>query len=365
MGFLRATMSVGVLVLMAGCAEAPPESSALPDPNPDAARAAADDPAAPPAHIEFASDVYDFGEMPEIETRTGRFTFTNTGGRALVIEEVKASCGCTVPTLEKRRYEPGEAGEIVVEFEPVASGQRQKKRLNVISNSEPNELVALTIVADVTSFVDLAPRIVHADAIVLGEANEFLVTATCADPSFVIESIVTTNEHASAVVVEPAEGTTRTIRVTVEPTAPWGGFFSWLEVTSRARPTPEAEPVSHTRKVRIQGQVSGQLTARPHTFRFGIKPGEVVTRRAKVWRPSGQPFTLGDVTLVDVRGLENARVRVEPAGAAAYELVLTARAPDRPMTSRGRVTFTTDVPGEETLEIPILGVVRVQARGVQ
>lgn len=364
--FLRATIVTGVLLSLAACGEAPPETGALPDVPTASARTdsptPSPTPSAPP-RIEFASATYDFGAMPETETRTGRFTFTNTGGRTLVIAEVSASCGCTVPRLAKREYEPGERGEILVEFEPSASGQ-QTKKLSIVSNSEPEEIARLTITADVAPFVDLEPKMLRVDDAVYGETNEYEVIARCADESFVIESVTLSNEHASARVEPPDAGPTRRIVVTVGPTAPWGGFFSWLEVTSRARPSPGAAPITHTRKLRVQGQVSGALTARPDTFRFGLKPGQSLHRVVKVWRPSGEPFTL-DVVAFDATALDDLNVRLEQTAPAAYELILTARGSNRPEPSRGRVAFTTDVPGEERLEIPIVGVVRTTSRGVR
>ncbi len=44
------------------------------------------------------------------------YSFTNKSGQAVVISKVQASCGCTVPTLEKDRYESGESGEIKATF---------------------------------------------------------------------------------------------------------------------------------------------------------------------------------------------------------------------------------------------------------
>jgi hypothetical protein len=44
-----------------------------------------------------------------------RFAFTNAGAEPLTITDVRSSCGCLVPTLTKRVYEPGGHGELTVE----------------------------------------------------------------------------------------------------------------------------------------------------------------------------------------------------------------------------------------------------------
>ena len=51
---------------------------------------------------------FDFGDMAQTQTRTGIVTVTNEGAGLLIINEVKAECGCTVPTLEKDNLAPGD-----------------------------------------------------------------------------------------------------------------------------------------------------------------------------------------------------------------------------------------------------------------
>jgi hypothetical protein len=52
----------------------------------------------------------------------GVFKLKNTGNQALIIVRVDASCGCTVPSWEKKPIEPGEETEIKVEIQPEESG---------------------------------------------------------------------------------------------------------------------------------------------------------------------------------------------------------------------------------------------------
>jgi hypothetical protein len=52
----------------------------------------------------------------------GVFKLKNTGNQALIIVRVDASCGCTVPSWDKKPIEPGEETEITVEIQPEESG---------------------------------------------------------------------------------------------------------------------------------------------------------------------------------------------------------------------------------------------------
>ncbi len=47
---------------------------------------------------------------------TARFAFTNTGKTAVKVLDLKSTCGCTVATLERRTFAPGESGEVVAVY---------------------------------------------------------------------------------------------------------------------------------------------------------------------------------------------------------------------------------------------------------
>ena len=49
------------------------------------------------AEITFKERNFDFGSVDIGEKVSHNFVFTNTGDENLVINEVKASCGCTIP----------------------------------------------------------------------------------------------------------------------------------------------------------------------------------------------------------------------------------------------------------------------------
>jgi hypothetical protein len=71
-----------------------------------------------------------FVEQPEIEINDlqvgkksiGIFKLKNTGNQPLSIARMDASCGCTVPSWDKKPIEPGEQTEIKIEIQPEESG---------------------------------------------------------------------------------------------------------------------------------------------------------------------------------------------------------------------------------------------------
>ena len=68
-----------------------------------------------PPNIEFVSTRHDFGAITDAGPFTAPFEFRNAGGGTLIITDTKASCGCTVPQLEKREFGPGEKGILNVD----------------------------------------------------------------------------------------------------------------------------------------------------------------------------------------------------------------------------------------------------------
>jgi hypothetical protein len=86
-------------------------------------------------------------EQPEIEltdlvvgkTSVAVFKLKNTGNNPLIIYSVNASCGCTVPTWEKKPVEPGAETEIKVEIQPEELGVFNKT-IQVYANTEENTI---------------------------------------------------------------------------------------------------------------------------------------------------------------------------------------------------------------------------------
>lgn len=60
------------------------------------------------------------------ETATGIFILKNTGDVPLLIKDISASCGCTIPEWDKRPIKPGEKTEIKVKVTPDNAGYLRK-----------------------------------------------------------------------------------------------------------------------------------------------------------------------------------------------------------------------------------------------
>lgn len=96
--------------------------------------------------IEFVSETHDFGKLPLNSTAECEFTFKNTGNAPLVLSNVRASCGCTVPSWPKEPVAPGETAVIKVKYTTNTRAHVINKSIVVSSNAvEAHKTIVLRI----------------------------------------------------------------------------------------------------------------------------------------------------------------------------------------------------------------------------
>ena len=103
----------------------------------------------PLTQVAFTDSLHDFGTINEGEKVSYTFKYKNTGENPLVLEDVRASCGCTLPEWTKDPIMPGEEGLIKVQFNSDGRPGEFKKTITVIANTA-SEVTLLTIKGKVT-----------------------------------------------------------------------------------------------------------------------------------------------------------------------------------------------------------------------
>jgi hypothetical protein len=74
------------------------------------------------ASISFSEEKHDFGLIPYKKEAIYSFEFSNPGKTMLIINDVKTSCGCTVPEWSKEPIRPGEKGIIKIKYDAAFPG---------------------------------------------------------------------------------------------------------------------------------------------------------------------------------------------------------------------------------------------------
>ncbi len=97
------------------------------------------------AKITFEKTDHNFGSFMEAAgVQTTTFKFKNTGTAPLILNNVRASCGCTTPKWTRDPIAPNGSGEITVSYDPKNRPGAFTKSVTVGSNAE-NATVNLTI----------------------------------------------------------------------------------------------------------------------------------------------------------------------------------------------------------------------------
>jgi hypothetical protein len=94
--------------------------------------------------ITFAEKEYSFGTVRETDGFIIHdFTFTNEGKVPLIINDVKSTCGCTVPEWPHEPVLPGKSGKIRVSFNPGKQSGAISKSIIIQSNADVPQTAVL------------------------------------------------------------------------------------------------------------------------------------------------------------------------------------------------------------------------------
>ena len=87
--------------------------------------------------LEFTESSFDFGKIKEGIKVDHIFKFKNTGTNPLVLQDARASCGCTIPEYTKDTIAPGSEGKIKVIYDSANKNGQINKTVTVTANTNP------------------------------------------------------------------------------------------------------------------------------------------------------------------------------------------------------------------------------------
>ena len=86
--------------------------------------------------VQWLDSVQNFGKVTDGEKVMITFHFKNTGNKPLIISNVQASCGCTVPSRPEEPIAPGAEGKITAEFNSEGRVGKAAKNITVSANTK-------------------------------------------------------------------------------------------------------------------------------------------------------------------------------------------------------------------------------------
>jgi hypothetical protein len=316
--------------------------------------------------LTFANIVHDFGNIVDVQTYDASFKFTNTGTGTLVISDIKAACGCTVPTLLKREFAPGETDEIRVNFDPKGKKGSTNKFITVISNAEP-ETTKLELLSVIKPLLD-TESMHNLGNIRLGEGLRDRVVVRYDDPDLEITAHGTNNGAIKTRLLESGVLDSQpgqppryraAIELTVHEKAPWGVLFAnRLTVTVRGKPTPESQPIPRTYTIPLLGKVFNEIESDPAVAALGnLQPNQEYQKAVVVRRTSGDPLDILDARILE-SSMDGVQVRTEPITGSTHRVIVFGNVGEHRGWIQGYVTLETNVTEEGPLFIPFSGLVK-------
>jgi hypothetical protein len=85
----------------------------------------------------WKNEVLNVGEIPQGVPKNIEFEFTNNGKTAVLITNVKASCGCTTTDYTKTKVEPGKTATVTAKYNAANKGPFTKT-ITVTTDAEEN-----------------------------------------------------------------------------------------------------------------------------------------------------------------------------------------------------------------------------------
>lgn len=122
--------------------------------------------------IKFNKTTHDFGILDKGEKVSVEFEYTNIGNAPLVIMDISSPCGCTALESEAKPLLPNEKSLIKVVFDTTTKRGPQRQPITIVTNEKNNNVIILTILADVFVEVEFSPQEVMARDVFPGEHLE-------------------------------------------------------------------------------------------------------------------------------------------------------------------------------------------------
>ncbi len=312
--------------------------------------------------IELDKESVDLGNMNQFESRDIQVTVTNKGGALLEISEVKADCGCTVPTLNQKMLLPGESTVIDINFNSKQFNGHVQKMVTIYSNDpdRPQAVFGLTATIFAPLLIDPETRRVGFSQSPVGQEVTQRVTFTATKApdlqiqarksrkglfNVSVENHIDGNPQQSALVV--------TIPATLEP----GRHRDNVRVKTNL---PEKEYVD----IDISAWITQALKTSLDQINFRYKKD--LSKTIHVMPQEGTKMTFNvtkvecDLPEIDIKvevPLPNEQTTIRLSGQAI------GKDDPRAQKARGRIKGTliihTDLKDLPTLEVPISYMVRM------
>ncbi|MBR1928356.1 MAG: DUF1573 domain-containing protein [Paludibacteraceae bacterium] len=217
--------------------------------------------------ITFEKNEHDFGKINEGDGRVStEFVFKNEGMEPLVLNNVRASCGCTTPSWTKEPIEPGQTGSITVTYNPNGRPGHFQKTVTITSNAS-NPTVKVYIKGEVIpkpaqpvnkypvtiGDLSMSAKSVDFGTVTNGEVTRTIEYANLTDHEITVDVLLNTKDAAymkalpSFTTLQPKQSGTLTLIFNGATCTTWGPLARsvYMVVNGNEARTEENQIVLH------------------------------------------------------------------------------------------------------------------------
>ena len=313
------------------------------------------------AKVTFNQLTHEFGVISDEKEVETKFRFTNSGTSELEIANLQGSCGCTVPALEKKKYAPGESGEITVRYNPHNRRGKQSTNVTVTTNS-----------AD-------SPQVATLGQVQRGAEGKTTLMITSRKLDLEVTQITPNDAKVNAKVGQKIETTLegeKVVQYPVEISLASGAAVGQVQTQCVVRTNDPARTLNFM----VLGEVVGQVKVEPQRVTLGgLSPGQEINTSIRITARDGSNLEVASATEAPAlmptpsnpQGSPGATmfnikvVKDTTTTPAAWVVTLTGKAPSGQVsTFRGDIVLKTNLAGEEEVKVPYYGFIRQKPQPV-
>lgn len=319
-----------------------------------------------PEALKLDATKFDWGDISDTEPVEHAFNFTNISDKEITIA-VAASCGCTVPTLEKTTYKPGESGHVTARFDPHSRQGNQSKTLTfTVTNPQGvfSQQIA-TLTANVKALVTFDPPKMFLSEVDHSSGQKTKLTIKGRKAGFTVTSVTPNSEHIKATIGEPSTVEENGEKLTLVPIeldvgkgAPIGTLQAQLDIKTndeRAKLQPYF----------LGADVVGDIKASPAQAVLRVNdPSTPFSTTVRLDSRSGSAFNILSIETDARKEMQVVTDVVKNPDTSAFTITISGVTPAEAGMVQSFLTVSTDARGGETLRIPFTAVIRKLAQNV-
>jgi len=329
--------------------------------------------------ITFNELTHEFGVISDEKEVETKFRFTNSGTSELEISNLQGSCGCTVPALDKKKYAPGESGEITVRYNPHNRRGKQSTNVTVTTNSADQPQVVLSVKSEVKPTVLTEPQVATLGQLERGKEGKTTLMITSRKLDLEMTQVTPNDTKVNAKIGQKVETTLegeKVVQYPVEITLASGAPVGQVQTQCMVR----TNDPNRTLNFMVLGEVVGQVKVEPQRVTLGgLAAGQEINTSIRITARDGSNLEVAAATEVPalmptpnnpqgVPGEKMFTLKVTKdttTTPAAWVVTLTGKAPaSQASTFRGDIILKTNMAGEEEVKVPYYGFIRQKPQPV-